>query len=84
MIIYTSYFKRSLSRKMGRKVPRNLASDATPEKVEQALKKLGIKYEKQDKMYPKNWYDDRVRFYIETEKNKSYLLREIAKIIKTI
>ena len=84
MIIYTSYFKRSLSRKMGRKVPRNLASDATPEKVEQALKKLNLKYEVQEKRYPKNWYDDKVRFYIETEKNKGHLLREIAKLIKTI
>ncbi|MCI4434678.1 MAG: hypothetical protein JHC29_04335 [Thermoplasmata archaeon] len=84
MIIYTSYFKRTLSRKMGRKVPKSLASDATPEKVEMALKKLNIKYEIQDKKYPKHWYDDKIRFYIETEKNKSYLLKEIAKTIKTI
>jgi signal recognition particle subunit SEC65 len=49
-----------------------------------ALKKLNIKYEIQDKKYPKHWYDDKIRFYIETEKNKSYLLKEIAKTIKTI
>ena len=84
MIIYTSYFKRNISRKMGRNVPKALASDATPEKIEIALKKLNLKYEKQEKMYPKNWNEDKIRFYIESEKNKSYLLKEIAKILKTI
>lgn len=84
MIIYTTYFKKSLSRKEGRRVPKNLATDATPDKVEKALNILGIKYEKQDKCYPRRWYEDRTRFYIETEKNKGYLLREIARVLKTI
>ncbi|MDP8012323.1 MAG: signal recognition particle subunit SRP19/SEC65 family protein [Thermoplasmata archaeon] len=83
MIIYPSYFNRKYSKKQGRKVPRALASDPTPEKIENALKKLNIKYEIQNKQYSKHWFEDRTRFYIDTNKKKGDLLKEIAKIIKS-
>lgn len=82
MIIYPSYFNKKYSKKQGRKVPKILASDPTPEKVESALKRLNLKYEIQNNSYPKHWFEDKIRFYIETNRKKGDLLKEIAKIIK--
>ncbi|MGC8663407.1 MAG: signal recognition particle subunit SRP19/SEC65 family protein [Thermoplasmata archaeon] len=83
MIIYPSYFNKKYSKKQGRKVPKSLASDPTPEKIENALKKLNVKYEVQNNAYPKHWFEDKTRFYIETDKKKGDLLKEIAKTIKS-
>lgn len=82
MIIYPSYFNRKYSRKKGRKVSKALASEPTLEKIENALRKLNLKYEIQNNPYPKHWYEDKKRFYIETNRKKGDLLKEIAKIIK--
>lgn len=82
MIIYPSYFNKKYSRKEGRKVPLGLASDPNPDKIEEILKRMNLKYEKQINAYPKHWYEDKIRFYIETDKKKSDLLREIAKNLK--
>ncbi len=82
MIIYPSYFSNKNSRKMGRKVPKNLAFDPNPEIIEKALKVLGYKYEKQEKKYPKQWYSDKIRFYVETSEKKTEVLKKISKIIK--
>ncbi len=82
MIIYQSYFDRKYSKKQGRKVPRSLASDPTPENIELALKRLNLKYELQNNSYPKHWSTDKIRFYIETNRKKGDLLKEIAKILK--
>ncbi|MGC8585719.1 MAG: signal recognition particle subunit SRP19/SEC65 family protein [Thermoplasmata archaeon] len=82
MIIYPSYFSGKYSRKEGRKVPGNFSFDPNPEIIEKAIKVLGYKYEKQEKRYPKHWYNDRIRFYIETNEKKSEVLKKISKIIK--
>ncbi len=84
MIIYPSYFNIKLTRRQGRAVSKNLAFVPDPDKIEYVLKKLNLKYERQEKKYPRRWWEDKVRFYIETDRKKSEILKEIAKEFKKI
>lgn len=55
--VWTSYFDQSLSRKYGRRLPRELSvPDPKPAEVLKACESLGFRCEAEEKRYPRVWY----------------------------
>ncbi len=55
--VWSSYFDQTLSRKYGRRLPRELSvPDPKPTEVLEACKSLGYECEIEEKRYPRAWY----------------------------
>lgn len=55
--IWISYFDQSLSRKYGRRLPRELAvPEPKPSEVLKACESLGLRCEAEEKRYPRVWH----------------------------
>lgn len=89
-MIYPEYFDKNVSRRQGRKVSLDLASeDPTVKKLVYACKKLELDYEiQEDKAFPASWWETKGRVLISIDKKnkvpKQELVHEIAKIVKRL
>lgn len=85
VMLYPSYFDSKLSRKMGRRVPKNLAIESPSlMKIEEACRKLGLKtIVESDKTYPRisNLKFGRI-IVLSSGFKKSVLLKEIVRVMK--
>lgn len=86
MIIWPQYLDKELSVSEGRKVPLEYAvKDPTVNKIEKALKRLGIKcITEKDKAYPGKWYEKSGRVLVSKEHNKNELLKKIGSEFKNM
>ena len=81
-VLYPEYFDKNLTKKQGRKVPKNKAvPDCNLSKIAFACKHLQLEYEiEKDKKYSKNWWGSEGRIIVNPEgiANKTELIRRIA------
>ncbi len=89
-IIYPEYFDKDISRKQGRRIPLDIATDdISLKKVEYACKSLKYDFTLQkDKSYPNRWFENKGRVLIKIDKNnkipKQSIIREIAGITRKL
>lgn len=87
-VLYPEYFNKSLSRKQGRKIPRNRAvEDCSLSKIAYACKHLELDYEvEKDKKYSRNWWSSEGRIIVNPEgvASKTELIRRIANISRKL
>ncbi len=86
-IIWPSYLDKSLSKKNGRKLPKNLALDHPKyDEIKKALDSIGLVYEgEKNSKYPKDQgKDERIlgRFIVEKKFSKNEILKKISKEIR--
>jgi len=84
IVIWPEYLDANLTRKMGRKLPKNIAiQNPTIEEIEEAVKELKINYiVEKNKKYPRTWFKGSGRVLIEKKGKKMEIIRKIAFIIK--
>lgn len=83
-IIWPSYFDKNLSKKDGRKLPKNLALDRPKfDEIKKALDSIGISHEiEKNSRYPKEQGQEERnlgRFIVEKKFSKNEILRKISK-----
>ena len=83
-IIWPSYFDKNLSKKDGRKLPKNLALDHPKfDEIKKALDSIGISHEiEKNSRYPKEQGQEERnlgRFIVEKKFSKNEILRKISK-----
>jgi len=84
-VIWLEYFDANLSRRKGRRVSRSLAlSGPRPEAIEDALRRLGLRYEVHQARYPKLHWKPSYYFQVEKRMKKEELIRTIAETIRGI
>jgi signal recognition particle subunit SRP19 len=87
-VLYPEYFNKSLTRKQGRKIPRNRAvEDCTLSKIAYACRHLELDYEvEKDKKYSRNWWSSEGRIIVNPEgiASKTELIRRIANISRKL
>lgn len=87
-VLYPEYFDKNLTKKQGRKVPRNKAvDDCNLSKIVFACKHLELEYEiEKDKKYSKNWWGSEGRIIVNPEgiTNKTELIRRIANVSRRL
>lgn len=83
IVIWPEYLDANLTRKMGRKLPKNIAiQNPTIEELEEAVKELKINYIVEgNKKYPRTWFKGSGRILIEKKDKKMEIIRKIAFII---
>ncbi|MEM3616189.1 MAG: signal recognition particle subunit SRP19/SEC65 family protein, partial [Candidatus Methanomethylicia archaeon] len=67
IVIWPAYLNANLTRKMGRRIPKEIAvQNPTIEELEEAVKELKINYiVEKDKKYPKTWFKEEGRILVE-------------------
>ena len=87
-VLYPEYFDKKLSKKQGRKVPKNKAvDDCNLYKLVFACKHLELEYEiEKDKKYSKNWWGSEGRIIVNPEgiTSKTELIRRVANISRKL
>lgn len=87
-VIYPEYFDKTLSRKEGRRIPKNKAvEECTLSKIAFACKHLNFEYiVEKDKKYSKNWWKSEGRILVNPENvsNKTELIRRVANISRKL
>ncbi|RLE51239.1 MAG: signal recognition particle protein Srp19, partial [Candidatus Methanomethylicota archaeon] len=79
LVIWPIYFNSKVSRKMGRKIPLNLAvEDPRIEEIVKIARELNLNPIIEEKAYPKMWWREKKRILVEKKMSKSRLLKEIA------
>jgi len=86
-VIWPSYLDKNLSKKDGRKIPKNLALDHPKfDEIKKALELIGINHQiEKNSKYPKEQgRDDRNlgRFLVEKKFSKNEILKKISKEIR--
>jgi len=86
-VIWPSYLDKNLSKKDGRKLPKNLALDRPKfDEIKKALESIGINHQiEKNSKYPKEQgRDDRNlgRFLVEKKFSKNEILKKISKEIR--
>ena len=86
--IYPAYFEANRSRQSGRRVPKKLAlSKVDVATIARAAQRLGLEHtvEKQAR-YPASWWSSSGLVLIKkpTDKSKTQLLKELAKVMKSL
>jgi len=86
-IIWPSYLDKGLSKKNGRKLPKNLSLDHPKyDEIKKALESIGLNYEgEKSSRYPKDQgHDERIsgRFIVEKKYSKNEILKKISKEIR--
>jgi signal recognition particle subunit SRP19 len=84
VILYPEYFTIDNSRKAGRRVPKKMALKSTSvEDISKAIKSLGLKpVVEKEKAYPRFWWKKRGRVLIETEMQKTELIKLVAEKLR--
>ena len=87
-VLYPEYFNRSITRKQGRKLPKNKAVDnCTLSKIIYACKHLELDFEvEKDKKYSKTWWASEGRLIVNPESitSKTELIRRVANISRKL
>jgi len=87
-VLYPEYFDKRLSRREGRKVPRNKAvEECSLGKIAYACKHLNFEYTiEKDKKYSRNWWNSEGRILVSpnSAKNKTELIRRVANIARRL
>ena len=87
-VLYPEYFNRSITRKQGRKLPKNKAVDnCTLSKIIYACKHLELDFEvEKDKKYSKTWWASEGRLIVNPEgiTSKTELIRRVANISRKL
>lgn len=83
-VVWPSYFDKNLSKKDGRKLPKNLALDHPKfDEIKKALESIGINHQlEKTSKYPKEQGKDERnlgRFIVEKKFSKNEILRKISK-----
>ncbi|KYC45657.1 MAG: Signal recognition particle 19 kDa protein [Candidatus Methanofastidiosum methylothiophilum] len=86
-VVWPSYLDKNLSKKGGRKLPKNLALDAPKfDEIKKALESIGITHQvEKTSKYPKDQgREDRKlgRFIVEKKFSKNEILKKISKEIR--
>lgn len=86
MIIWPAYLDASKSRGEGRRLPKDVAVDnPNAAEVANAAKQVGYEPEYEpDKRYPRSWWEGRGRVTVETDEDKSDVLRAIAVYVEAM
>lgn len=84
-IVWPPYLDCSLTRRLGRRVPRILCIDhVTVEDIINACAKLNLECRAEDgKKYPRVWYMSNGRVVVRFNGSKNSLLKELAKAIRS-
>ncbi|MFX1577200.1 MAG: signal recognition particle subunit SRP19/SEC65 family protein [Promethearchaeota archaeon] len=86
--IYPAYFEANRSRQAGRRVPKKLALTAvSTSMITKAAQRLGLEFTVESKArYPASWWGTSGVVLIKKPENqtKTQILKEIAKIMKTL
>ena len=87
-VLYPEYFDKQLTRKQGRKVPRNKAvEECNLSKIAFACKHLELDYEiEKEKKYSRNWWNSEGRIIVNPEgiASKTELIRRVANISRKL
>jgi len=86
-VIWPSYLDKNLSKKDGRKLPKNLALDRPKfDEIKKALESIGINHQiEKNSKYPKEQGKDERnlgRFLVEKKFSKNEILKKISKEIR--
>jgi signal recognition particle subunit SRP19 len=81
LVVYPEYFDSRLSRKDGRRVPKEAARESpTLEDVERAARAAGLEPRAEPKSaFPPRWWERRGRVLVKKKSTKERTLRSIAK-----
>ncbi|HLH86445.1 MAG TPA: signal recognition particle subunit SRP19/SEC65 family protein [Thermoplasmataceae archaeon] len=77
--LYSQYFNARLSKRLGRRVPRNVAARFSDQKLEEILRSLGYPFESKDGYYPRVPWEKTKIYIVESKVKKSTLLSFIEK-----
>jgi signal recognition particle subunit SRP19 len=79
-IIWPAYIDATLTRKYGRRIPKDMAvPNPTIEEMEAAAKELKMKYTvEKGKKYPKTWFKSEGRIIIEETGRKTEIIKKLA------
>lgn len=87
-VLYPAYFDASLPRRLGRRVPRDLAvRNPTLQDLVDATERLGLNPEVDDNArYPRVWYNPslRGRVFVEKRGSKQQLVLKVARVLRQI
>ncbi len=79
IVIYPAYIDSTLSRKEGRRVPRELAvPNPRVEEIVEACEKLGLNPSVEEARYPRVWWKFNYRVIVDKKMCKQKVLKEIA------
>jgi len=81
LVVYPEYFDSRLSRKEGRRIPKEAARESpTLEDLEKAARAAGLEPRSEPKSaYPSWWFEQRGRLMVKKKTTKERTLRLIAK-----
>lgn len=83
IVIWPAYIDSTIPRKMGRRVPRDLAvPNPTIEEIVKAASQLGLNPVVEESSYPRLWWKYRHRVVVDKKGSKQEILKIIAKEIK--
>jgi len=81
-VIWTANLDRRKSRKEGRKIPKRFSVPGVKlSELEAACKALNITCRAENKKYPKSWWEEGGRVFVEKDGSKTELMIRIAKKI---
>lgn len=82
-VLYPCYFKASLTRRQGRRVPLSNAVDhPTTREIAKALKKLNIECSVEEAHHPGHWISREGRVIAKLDVNKEELIQKVAQALK--
>lgn len=84
IVIYSSYIDKRLTRRLGRRVPLELAVDNPRiEDIYRAAVELGLDpIIEEDKSYPRTWYRARGRILVRKIESKSRIIKMVSQRVK--
>jgi signal recognition particle subunit SRP19 len=81
-VIYPVYLDRNKSRREGRRLPKDTAiRSPTIKEIEKAVQQLGLECRREEKSYPRSWWEQSGRLLVEKKMGKRELLKKIALVI---
>ncbi len=83
VILWPEYFDSTLSRKYGRKVPKELAVPRpTQRELLETASLLGLKAEPLEGSYPRTWWIKEGPILVEKKGSKRKVILEVAKVLR--
>jgi len=84
IVIWPIYFDIHASRKW-RKVAKNMAIvNPTTDEILKVIKKIGLRYVKEEKAHPSRWWRTEERVLVEKTGKKSEIIKKIAQMMKEL
>jgi signal recognition particle subunit SRP19 len=84
IVLWPEYFDNSLTKNLGRRVPKKLASSSpTVEDIAKAAKRLKLKPKiERSKSYPSRWWKPSGRVLVSSSEPKTKIIRRVALVMK--